>query len=82
MSIAVVRIRRFCSCNRCDINFKFYSGFTKMSKICFLNNFIRPNDGNVMEKLTIDARETAPSFATQDMYVNNSRKSSIVGKIF
>ena len=42
--------------------------------------FARPNDGDEMEKLTINARETAPSFATQDMYVNDSRKSSVVGK--
>ena len=33
-----------------------------------------------MEKVTINAREGAPLFATQDMYVNGSRKSSIVGK--
>ncbi len=35
-----------------------------------------------MEAVTIMARETAPGFATQEMYVNDTTEASVIGKFF
>ena len=39
----------------------------------------RPRGSEQMEKLTIIARETAPNFASEDMYVNDTTGASILG---